>query len=828
MSELLKTFIQESLELLDVAETCLLELEKEFLDHFTKDLNPENQELVNKLFRAIHTIKGNSGLFELENIKNLSHNFENLLSKVRDSEIPLKRDLVDVSLLAIDRIREMIQNIDKIQDYNIKDLIENINKLLNVDNQSDQNHTEKNNHNKIDLESIYNKFINKYQDKIKQYKEKLPSQHKLYYVLSFLEKNQLLSEFVNNIDHIKENSNISLINFNFILPSFNDKLYFYLFLSAEEKDFSLPFPILLKKQIVLDEELREEVLTNQKENIKASSNIAKSNEEESFLKVPASLVEYLINLAGESVIARNEFNQKIELLAKDNHELINSSKKISNYITLLQENLMKLRLQELNVLFERIPRLVRELSKETNKEVELEIEGGNIELDKTLIDVIRDPLTHLIRNAIDHGIELPEIREKVGKPKKGRLTIKAFFQGGNVIIKISDDGKGIDTNKVLEKAIEKNLISKAKAQELTKKEIINLIFLPGLSTAEKVTERSGRGVGMDVVMSSLRKIKGFVDIQTEVNQGTTFILTIPQTLSIVTCLIIEILNQKFAIQQNQIFEIIKINPEYLSELHGGLVYELREKIIPIIDPQNILKPKEKVSLNQYNYIVFLETDQHIFGLLVNEILNPEELMIKPLGEEFHEIPYYSGASILGDGTTILIFDILGLVKSFHLESNKKDLGLGIESISTQKTIQDQYLIFELMGNHYGVSISYKPRIIEILNTQIEHLLDYYAFKYNHSIVPIIDINELTLKKGNLELFNKKSNYGILLPASEHEYISLLATDIINITNEFDSYKEEKSSFIFGYAIYKDKTIMLLDWEKVLSFWNNKKQTAGTL
>ena len=826
MSELLKTFIQESLELLDVAETCVLELEKECLDHFTKDLNPENQELVNKFFRAIHTIKGNSGLFELENIKNLSHNFENLLTKVRDSEIPLKRDLIDISLLAIDRIREMIQNIDKIQDYNIKDLVENINKLLNVDNQSEKNHTEKNNHNNIDLESLYNKFIKKYQDKIKQYKEKLPIQHKLFYVLSFLEKNQLLSEFVNNIDQIKENNDISLINFNFILPSFNDRLYFYLFLSTEE-DFSLPFPILLKKQIVLEEEPREEVLTNQKENIKSSTNIANPNEEESFLKVPASLVEYLINLAGESVIARNEFNQKIELLAKDNHELINSSKRISNYITLLQENLMKLRLQELNVLFERIPRLVRELSKETNKEVELEIEGGNIELDKTLIDVIRDPLTHLIRNAIDHGIEPPDIREKLGKPKKGRLTIKAFFQGGNVIIKVSDDGKGIDTNKVLEKAIEKNLISKVKAQELTKKEIINLIFLPGLSTAEKITERSGRGVGMDVVMSSLRKIKGFVDVQTEVNQGTTFVLTIPQTLSIVTCLIIEILNQKFAIQQNQIFEIIKINPEFLSELHGGLVYELREKIIPIIDPQNILKPKEKVSISQYNYIVFLETDQHIFGLLVNEILNPEELMIKPLGEEFHEIQYYSGASILGDGTTILIFDILGLVKSFHLESNKKDLGFDIESTTTQKTIQDQYLIFELIGNYYGISISYKPRIIEILNTQIEQLLDYYAFKYNHSIVPIIDVNELLLKKANLELFNKKSNYGILLPASEHEYISLLATDIINITNEFESFKkEEKASFIFGYAIYKDKTIMLLDWEKVLSFWNDKKLIAG--
>lgn len=845
--DLLNTFIQESLELLDNAESNLLELEKKCLNHTSEELEENQKEHINQLFRSIHTIKGNSGLFELNKIKKLSHDFENLLSMLRDGSITITHSFIDTCLLAIDKLKEMINNIENSEEYNIDDVLNNFYSIIKQNQKEEKSfNVEKQefnleNSNNEFSEKIYDKFINKYNKKIDKIIETLKENQNLYFILSFINKNELLSDFVKKIENIKKNNQIQLLDYHFIYPLNKEQLLFYLLFISNENNVNLQIPILLQKELkninksfnisnkdfISNEQpkgISQELgLTEESNIINTNKIVHKNQEEESFLKVPASLVENLINLAGESIIARNELIQKIEIFSKDNRDLINSTKKVSTYISLLQENLMKLRLQKLDVLFERIPRLVRELSRETKKEVELEIYGGNIELDKTLIDAIRDPLTHIIRNAIDHGIELPEERKQKGKSIKGKLEVKAFLQGSNVIIKISDDGNGIDTNKILQKAIEKNLITKLKAKELTKKEIIDLIFLPGFSTAEKVTERSGRGVGMDVVKKSLKTIKGFVEITSELNQGTTITLTIPQTLSIITCLIIKILNQKFAIQQNMIFEIIRLNPKQLYELHGGLVYELRGKIVPIIDPEHFIQLQEQKE--EYEYIIFLETDQHIFGILVNDILNPEELMIKPLGEDFQEIPYFMGGSILGDGSTILILDVSGIARYFQIESNKKDILEEKESLKVKKQLKEQYLIFELNGNYYGVSIHLKPRILEVSTSQIESLLDYNAFKYNQSIVPILDMNALLNLKSNKEIFNQKNFYAILFDLAkiknESNFISLLASDIINITNKFEGLqKEETNSFIDGYGIYMDKTIILLNLEKIIEKWKN--------
>ncbi|GIX41169.1 MAG: hypothetical protein KatS3mg129_0902 [Leptospiraceae bacterium] len=833
--ELINTFILESLELLDIAEKNILELERQCLNKFNRDLKENEQEYINQLFRAIHTIKGNSGLFELDKIKQLSHIFENLLSKLRDSEIPITRELIDSSLLGIDRLREIIQNLENMNQYEVQDIIQHFQNLLNkkIQNQDSLEKKEEQKIHQTKLELIFNQTIQKYSSKLKNLQNNLAKNQKIYFIISYIDIHQYLSQFVDKIEKIKKLPDIRLLNYHIIYPPIHGKMLYYLLIQTNQiSELNLPITSLFLKEIDLNQNKnqKEPEKKFKEESEKIIKNIESLNEtskkEETFLKVPASLVENLINLAGESIIARNELIQKIENYAKENRDVINSTKKISTYISLLQENLMKLRLQELNVLFDRIPRLIRELSKETDKEIELEIEGGNIELDKTLIDAIRDPLTHIIRNAIDHGIELPEERQKKGKPSKGKIVIKAFLQGSNVIIKISDDGRGIDINKILQKAIEKNLIPQSRAKELTKKEIIDLIFLPGFSTAERVTDRSGRGVGMDVVKNSLRSIKGFIEIDSEVHQGTIITISIPQTLSIITCLIVQIFEQKIAIQQNQIYEITKLNQDNLFELHGGLVYELRGKIIPIIDPKYIFYHQNEN--DSYEYIILLETDQHIFGILVHDILNPEELMIKPLGEDFHEIPYFMGASILGDGSTILILDISGIARNFNIESNKKEILEESQIQETKQLLKEQYLIFETYGIYYGVSIKSKPRIIEVFTSQIEPLLNHYAFKYENHIIPIIDINAILNKKASVELFDKKNFYAILFDISKitkdkkTEYISLLASDIINITNEFQGIRKEENQnlFIYGYGIYMDKTIIILNIEQILNDWIN--------
>ncbi len=854
MNNLTVSFKQESLELLDQAENALLELEKQCLDKFVKDLEDKNQEIVHTIFRAIHTIKGNSGLFDLEKIKELSHVFENVLSLVRNSEVNITKNFIDVCLLGIDRLREMVQNLEESNDYEIQDLIKDFNSFLIKSEQKEETIST---HIVDDYDKITKKYINKLSHKINELYKSLKNDEKIYFVMIELNKEDLLSTFVDKIKQIKEEKTIKIVYQNLIYPLINNRVLYFFVIISNEENFELPFPIVYKSLIPSEaedtsKESKNEVSTEDTIPLKESSSNEtnteekkttiktslenqenKETKEESFLKIPSSLVDELINIAGESIIARNELLQKLEKKTYDYNELLNTGRKISNLISLMQANLMKLRLQELNVFFERVPRLVRELARETHKEVEVEIEGGSIELDKTLIDAIRDPLTHIIRNAIDHGIESPEERIKKGKPPKGKIIIKAFFQGGNIIIRISDDGRGINLEKVKQKAILKDIITKEQAETLSKKEIIDLIFLPGLSTADQVTERSGRGVGMDVVKTSIKAIKGFINIESEMDQGTTITLTIPQTLSIVNCLLIKIYDRRYGIQQNQIQEILKINKKQLFELHGNLVYELRGNIIPIIHPYFIFKDiyKDKINFSlDFEFLVLLETDQHIFGLLVHDILNPEELMIKSLGEDFNEIPYYSGGSILGDGDTILIFDVMGLAKSFNIEANRREIETLKQEVITTKKLMSQFLIFDSFGTLFGIPIQNKPRITDVPVHELETLLNFKAFKYQNQLIPILEIHEILKRTKENEMFLQKSIYAILIPTKNQSYISIEATDILNITNEFDGFTEEndETNIILGYSIYKGKTVVLLNINNIITYWDRKIKTSQVI
>ncbi|MCS7205447.1 MAG: chemotaxis protein CheA [Leptospiraceae bacterium] len=814
MSNLIQNFIQESLDLLFIAENNLLVLERDYINFSMEELPKEKKELVHSLFRAIHTIKGNSGLFDLEKVKNLTHVFENILTKIRNNEIRITREFIDVSLLAIDRIRSMIENLTNEKETYIDDIIEQLEKIQSQalkTNQEIKRNTE------VSFESIYlnhyERIYNILLDLQRKFKE-----NEFYFCIINLPEDELLSNYHKVIETFENKYKILFHDF----IEFQNHIYPFWIVNKPE---NIPYKILYQKQTIIQDSRSDEKRNKEVEKPYYETTFM---ETEAFLKVPANLIEELINLAGESIIARNELLQRLSTSYKEHRELWSSGKKVSLLISQIQEKLMKLRLQELNVLFERIPRIARELSKETQKEIDLEIDGGKIELDKTLIDAIRDPIVHIIRNAVDHGIETQEERIRKGKPPKGKITIKAFFRGGNVIITVQDDGRGIDPQKIVKKAIEKNIITPSDAEKFTKKEIIDLIFLPGFSTADKITERSGRGVGMDVVKNSLRSIKGFVDIETEIDQGTTIILTIPQTLSIITCLVIQIYDRKYAIPQNQIREIIKIDHKYLTNLHGSLVYELRNYIIPVIDPYFIVRSnyenKHIEHKSNFEYLIFLETDQHIYGLLTSDILSPEELMIKPLGEEFNEIPFYSGGTILGDGDTILVLDVLGIAKSFHIQSNRKEIELSLQEQARKQTQTKKYLIFESEGYYYGISIENKPRVVEVPIKEIETLLNFHAFKYQNHLTPLLDVNKILNVETKMMMFDRKSIYAIILRNQNEEYISLQATTILNITDEFDSITKEieKETIIDSYAIHNGQTLILLDVDRIFLHWKNSK------
>lgn len=801
MANLLENFIQESLDLLDNAENIILLLEKDFLGKTVKELPENKRENIHSLFRAIHTIKGNSGIFNFEKIKLLSHNLENVLSKLRNGEIPVTKDLIDLSLLVIDRLREIIKNSENQEKISIDDLLLETRKFLGFEEKKSNGGDKK----------IQNAFERIFEYLVNRNIEKKSELH--FYILS-LPPDVTLLHYLQKLEELRKQYVFFHHSLFYVETILDEYAYWLTDKSIREED--LPYPVAYYR--IYNKEIEK-----QKKTLQDTSFF----EQDAFLKVPANLIEELINLAGESIIARNELLQKLSTVYRDDRDLWNSGKKIGQLITLLQEKLMRLRLQELNVLFERVPRIVRELAKETGKEIELEIEGGNIELDKTLIDAIKDPLVHIIRNSIDHGIETPEERERLQKPKKGKIEIKAFFQGGNVIITVSDDGRGIDTGKVLRKAIEKNILSPYDAEKLSKKEIIDLIFLPGFSTAEKVTERSGRGVGMDVVRNALRSIKGFVDIVTDAGKGTTIILTIPQTLSIITCLIVQIFDRRYAIPQNQIREILLLKKEYLYVLQGSLVYELRGKIIPVIDPYFLVKSNYRnqdalFSKREYPYLVFLETDQHVYGLLTHDIISPEELMMKSLGDDFQEIPYYAGGTILGDGDTILIFDVLGIAKSFRIQPNRHDIDT-LEDTG-KRTSFNPHLIFEIDGNFYGIPVERKPRIIEIQSHALEKLLHYYGFKYQNQIIPILDLNSILGLESKTILFERKSLYGIIIKNEVDDILALQATNILNITDSFEGFTKEKQQdyIIESYAIHDNKTVFIVNVDNLFSYWKSQK------
>lgn len=379
-----------------------------------------------------------------------------------------------------------------------------------------------------------------------------------------------------------------------------------------------------------------------------------------FLRIEPERVDEIMNLVGELVIGRSMLSQitsEIDGLNKDtiaeNLETLNSS--FERTLSDLQRSVMKVRMLPVDLIFRRFPRVVRDLSTEKGKKVKLIIKGEDTELDKGVVDVIGDPLLHIIRNSIDHGIETPEERRISGKPEEGMLSLKAFHQGNQMVIEIEDDGRGIDIDKIKEKAIEKGIISSDDAKKIGDKEAINLIFLSGFSTSETVTELSGRGIGMDIVKNAIERLRGIIDITTEKGRGTKFTLRLPLTLAIIKSILFTYKYETFAVPLTSVTEIVRAFPEDIETIGGNPVLRHRDGIIPLISIDG-----ERL-INRRSFIILIGIAHIRVGLLTEEILGEEEVVVKAL-DDATSSGLASGASILGNGRVVLILDPLYLIK----------------------------------------------------------------------------------------------------------------------------------------------------------------------
>ncbi len=472
---------------------------------------------------------------------------------------------------------------------------------------------------------------------------------------------------------------------------------------------------------------------------------AESAAELSSIRVSVPLLDNLMTLMGEMVLVRNQVIQFSN--TSENMEFVNLSKRLNVVTSEIQGELMKTRMQPIGNVLGKFSRVVRDLSGELGKQIAIELQGADTELDKSLLEAIKDPLTHIVRNSCDHGIEMPETRRQAGKPIGGRITIKSYHEGGQVVIEIADDGKGLNSDLLLRKGIEKGLITEARAKTMNEKEIFNLIFAPGFSTAAKVTNVSGRGVGMDVVRTNIEKIGGTVELSSVTGTGTTIRIKIPLTLAIVPALIVNSGKNIFAIPQVKLVELVRVDQSSESKveyLHGAPVFRLRGSILPLVDLDQLLgvaKTKEKPAVLN---IAVLNAEHCSFGLIVEEVQDTADIVVKPINRLLKSLQVYSGATVLGDGSVALILDVLGLSKVAQIgkEELNADDSNGERSLKKNKTsdVQDYLLVRVNSPTKHAMVLGYVNRLEEFDTNAVELSGAQRVIRYGDTILPLISAN----------------------------------------------------------------------------------------
>jgi len=464
---------------------------------------------------------------------------------------------------------------------------------------------------------------------------------------------------------------------------------------------------------------------------------------DSTIRVDVALLDRLMNLVGELVLARNQI---IQLGGREDAALHASAQRLDLITTELQGGVTKTRMQPIGVVWDKFPRIVRDLAAASGKVIRIEMDGADTELDKTIIEAIKDPLTHLIRNCCDHGIETPGTRKAAGKPVQGTISLRGYHEGGQVNIEIQDDGAGIVPQRLKEKALQKGLLRPEQADRLSERELLNLVFLPGFSTAEKVTNISGRGVGMDVVKTNIEKIGGMVDLSSQPGQGTTFKLKIPLTLAIIPGLVVTSDKERFVIPQVSLVELIALQGEsgqnQVESVHGMPVYRRRGKLLPLAYLNHLLKIGNVRSKQDSVSIVVLQAEDRQFGLVVDGISDTQEIVVKPLGKHLKGLDCYAGACIMGDGRIALILDVMGLAKRANVMDEARTRAIAEKTMGSASSGGKNQTFLLFAGpddSRMAVKLNIIARLEELPVAQIENAGTRTVAQYRGGILPIVDL-----------------------------------------------------------------------------------------
>ncbi|MBD1845894.1 chemotaxis protein CheA [Cyanobacteria bacterium FACHB-63] len=503
---------------------------------------------------------------------------------------------------------------------------------------------------------------------------------------------------------------------------------------------------------------------------------------DSTIRVQIDLLDHLMNLMGELVLARNRV---LQLTATSSDSaLISTCQQINLITSELQDQVMQTRMQSIHTLWRTLPRFVRDLAIACSKEVTLVLEGGETELDRSIVAAIKDPLTHLIRNCIDHGIELSTARLAAGKSAAGTLKLRAAQESGKVILEVSDDGAGIDPDQIKVRSQQLGLISATEAELISNQEALDLIFQPGFSTATEVTRLSGRGVGLDVVRRNIESVKGTVEVESQLGQGTTFCLKIPLTLAIIPTLLVRSGGERFAIPQASIQELVRIEgqeqiDQSIETVLNVPVYRLRGQILPLVKLASVLQLS--TAATEVVYFVVITVDRYHYGLIVDDIEDTQDIVIKPLSKQLKSLEMFAGATVLGDGTAALILDAAGLARYAGIQKQTPTL-----TAVSQSGPHDRQLILIVLGTEntrMGIVLTQATRLETISRTKIEQVGQQFLMQYGDRVVALIDLQAVfTGKSRSLDQFEESISI-VVITLDQNRTVGLMVNQILDIVEE---------------------------------------------
>ncbi|MFZ5986438.1 MAG: hybrid sensor histidine kinase/response regulator [Bacillota bacterium] len=834
--EFIQEFVDEARTHVDNVEAGLIKIDDSEADN----------ETINNLFRAVHSIKGTAGFFGLKNIVELSHSMENVLGELRNQSLSISRHIVDALLEANDCLKSMIEDVNNSENTDIRSYSI---KLLKILERNEEDNKAANKSKDITSSSSDDKKGEMFNSEANLLNEGIRHGHKLYKIqLSLREdldgNNITPIQFFKNIQSIGNiiESYTDIQNIDSLDECLNTDIVFtFLFTTVLEKKL-LPLAINVPEERILEIDINTDIgefsklvrdnslpaRSKEPDNLtdEEAKDIQRKNSQsmvlEDTIRVNVSLLNALLNLASEMVLGRNQLLRVLEEHRKKIPGIDHILQNIDHITTELQEKIMQTRMQPVANVFNKFPRIIRDLSNKMGKEIELKLEGVEVELDKSIIEALGDPLTHLVRNAADHGLETPDKRELLGKPRTGTIELKAYHEGGYVNIDIKDNGAGINVEKLREKAVERGIISRADTETMGEQESLQLIFKPGFSTAEKVTDVSGRGVGMDVVKTNIEKLGGSIEIFTKVGEGTTIRLMLPLTLAIIPSLIVEVEGQKFALPQVNLQEIVRIKPDdkvrRIEFLHNSEVLRLRGKLLPIVHLSDVLGI-EGASVHTPNHasnvirVLVLKIGSKRFGIAVDSIHESEEILVKPLPKFVKDCRCYSGVTIMGDGKTAMILDVEGIIEKAGLkftETETENTKRGLEVSDEDTREQQSLLLFKCSGTEtFAIDLPMVSRVEEIDSNLIEKIGDKEYIKFRGDTLRVIR-PENYLPASSVDS-NAKKLY-VIIPKLVKYPIGIIIEKIYDTVQTSVKLKQDdlKAKGIIGSTIINNRIVLLIN------------------